>query len=155
MKAQLLQPPSHRLLALGLALLWPAGLHAVPITPVAWKQSNASNAARTAANLGNATGMDGAQTLLYNHDGSLVGEPTSVDNSQWNCRSESFSQTVLDQRRVWIIVDLGAVYDLSTLKVWNFNWDNTPGTPDLVEVTATVTGASSPKVFARFKASRN
>jgi autotransporter-associated beta strand protein len=121
MKPQLLQSPSLRLITLGLALLWPSALHAAPITPVAWKQSNASNAARTAANLGNGTGMDGAQTLLYNHDGSLPGEPTSADNSQWNCVSP-LTQAVLDDRRVWIVVDLGAVYDLSTLKVWNFNW---------------------------------
>jgi autotransporter-associated beta strand protein len=129
MKAQLFQSPFHGLLALGFALLWPAALCAAPITPVAWKQSNAGSAARTAANLGNATGMDGAQTLLYNHDGSLPGEPTTADNSQWGCVSTGFAQAVLDQRRVWIVVDLGAVYDLSTLKVWNFNWDNTAGTP--------------------------
>jgi autotransporter-associated beta strand protein len=129
MKPELLQSPGLRLITLGLALLWPSALQADVITPVAWKQSNAASAARTAAKLGNATGMDGAQTLLYNHDGSLPGEPISADNSQWNCRSESFSQTVLNQRRVWIVVDLGAVYDLTTLKIWNYNWDNSPGTP--------------------------
>jgi autotransporter-associated beta strand protein len=129
MKPQLLQSPSLRLITLGLALLWPSALHAAPITPVAWKQSNASNTARTAANLGNGTGMDVAQTLLYNHDGSLPGEPTSANNSQWNCVSAGFGQAVLDQRRVWIVVDLGAVYDLSTLRVWNFNWDDSPGSP--------------------------
>jgi hypothetical protein len=31
----------------------------------------------------------------------------------------------------------------------------TPGTPDLVEVTATVTGTPASKVFARFKATQN
>ena len=31
----------------------------------------------------------------------------------------------------------------------------TPGTPQLVEVTATVTGTAAPKVFARFRATQN
>ena len=52
-----------------------------------------------------------------------------VDYSQWVTRSESLSTAVFDQRRVWAIVDLGAFYDLSTIKIWNLQWDNPPGTP--------------------------
>ena len=104
--------------------------NADPITPVGAKQSSAFSVDRVAANLGNATGMDGAETLLYNHDGSISGEPTSANGSQWVTRSESLTQTVFDDGKVWATVDLGAVYDLTTVKIWNFQW-NLNGTTDL------------------------
>jgi hypothetical protein len=102
------------------------------IVPVQIKQSNAFNAVRVASNMLNSTGMDGAGTLLYNHDGSLSGEPTSADNSQWVTSSKVSGQTITQAvaaGKVWVVFDLGQAYDLTSIKIWNFNWDNSPGTP--------------------------
>jgi hypothetical protein len=78
--------------------------------------------------------MDPTEAYLYNQDEvGGVGETTSADNKEWCTGSEAGNgwtfQQVLDARKVWIVADLCAVYDLSTLKIWNFNWDNTPGIP--------------------------
>ncbi len=107
----------------------------VAITPVAWKQSNANAAARAAGYLSSATGMNGTQTYLYNQDGSISGESTTADYIEWVTTSQVQPGTAwtlsscMAAGKVWVVADLGAVYDLGTIRIWNFNWDNTPGTP--------------------------
>jgi methionine-rich copper-binding protein CopC len=101
------------------------------IVPVSARQSNAFSTLRLASNLLNNTGMDGTGTVLYNHDGLPTGEPNTANNSQWVTTSRvssgrSVAQEV-DAGKVWVVFDLGASYNLTTLRVWNFNWDNTPG----------------------------
>jgi hypothetical protein len=110
-------------------VLTAASANAAAITPVAWKQSSAMDATRLASNLANANGMDGTQTYLYNLDGSIAGEPTSANDVEWVTRSEGASNDVCAAEKVWIVVDLGAAYDLGMVHIWNFNWDNTPGSP--------------------------
>ena len=109
-----------------MAVVLPAVSANAAITPVAWKQSNAYDATRTATNLSNATGMDGTETYLYNHDGSIGGEPTTINYSRvGHPERRSLSTAVFDARKVWIVVDLGASYDLGTIQIWNFQWDST------------------------------
>ncbi len=109
--------------------------NAAVILPVAWKQSNSFNNLRLASNLSNATGMDAGQTLLSNHDGSPSGEPNTANDSQWMTSSKANPNTqagrdaAMAAGKIWIIADLGASYDLTSVQIWNFNWDNSAGTP--------------------------
>ncbi len=109
--------------------------NAATIIPTSWKQSNAFSNDRLASNLSSATGMSGDETILYNHDGSLLGEPTSANGSQWVTSSKANPNTqpgrdaAMTAGKVWIVADLGASYDLTTIRIWNFNWDNTAGSP--------------------------
>lgn len=122
--------------AIGSLLIAAAHAEPVNITPIRWKQSNAFSAQRTAANLGNTTGMDSTTDpiYLYNHDGSLAGEPTTANGSQWVTSSKATGTggqaAAATAGKVWIVADLGGTYDLSSIKIWNFNWDNSPGSPD-------------------------
>jgi hypothetical protein len=117
--------------AMSMALL--ATASAAPLVPVIWKQSNSYNNLRLASNLSNATGMNAGETILYNQDGSTAGETTSADNKEWMTSSKSPTVTTraaaMTAGKVWIVADLGASYNLSSIRVWNFNWDNTAGTP--------------------------
>lgn len=112
-----------------------SNLQAATIVPVAWKASNSFSALRTPNFLSNSTGMNGAETILYNHDASISGEPNTANNSQWLTSSKTNTGTLagmdaaMTAGKIWIIADLGASYDLTTIKIWNFNWDNTAGSP--------------------------
>lgn len=105
------------------------------IVPVEWKQSNAFNTLRLASNMGNATGMNTGEAILFNHDGAPSGEPNNANNSQWTTTAKTTGggaagiTAEISEDRVWVIMDLGASYDLTTIRIWNFNWDNTAGTP--------------------------
>jgi hypothetical protein len=117
-----------------MAVVLTAVSQGAPITSTGAKHSNSLSAARGVDKVLNATGMDPTQTYLYNQDGvGGVGETTSADNKEWNTGSETGPgwtfQQIMDARKVWAVFDLGAAYDLGKLKIWNFNWDNTPGTP--------------------------
>ena len=79
----------------------------VPV-PVAWKQSNSYSALRLADFLSNGAGMDGAETLLYNLDGTEPGEPTSANGVSWLTTSNGDEATAAAEGRVWIVADLGA-----------------------------------------------
>jgi hypothetical protein len=110
----------------GIALIITAtATHAATVAPVSWKQSNSFSAARTADNLSNASGMNGAETILYNLDGTVGGEPTSADNVSWMTSSNGDESTASEDGRVWLVVDLGASYDLGSINIWNFQWDHT------------------------------
>lgn len=110
-------------------------VNAATIVPIAWEQSNSFNSFRLASNLSNATGMDAGQTLLTNHDGSPSGEPNNANDSQWMTSSKANPNTqagrdaAMAAGKIWIIADLGASYDLTSVRIWNFSWDNTAGTP--------------------------
>jgi hypothetical protein len=108
------------------------------ITPVSWKYSNALNANRIPDNLSNAVGMDPTETFLYNLNtspafGAGVNEPTTADGVSWATATTptgTAAATAFGLQKVWIIADLGDTYDLSTIKIWNFQWQNT-STSDL------------------------
>ena len=125
--------PLFALSSLGVTLLLSA--RGAVIVPTDWKQSNAFNSLRLASNLSNATGMDSGQTTLFNHDGSPSGEPNNANNSQWTTSAKTTGggaagiAAEISEDRVWVVFDLGASYDLSTIRIWNLNWDNTPGSP--------------------------
>ncbi len=123
-----------QLAALGsLLCLLPAS--AAVIVPVDTKQSNAFGSLRLASNMLNSTGINVSQTTLYNHDGSPSGEPNSANNSQWSTTAKvntGAGRTIaleVAAGKVWVVLDLGATFDLTSIKLWNFNWDNTAGTP--------------------------
>jgi hypothetical protein len=100
------------------------------VTPVNWKQSNSFSVNRLASNLSNTSGMDAAETILYNLDGSPAGEPSGADGREWMTSSKSVNRAAaMAAGRVWIVADLGASYNLSSIRIWNFNWDNTAGSP--------------------------
>jgi hypothetical protein len=107
------------------AAMWVCSLsaNAAVIVPTAWKQSNAFSTLRLASNLGNATGMSAGETILYNHDGSPSGEPTTANSSQWTTSSKTTGggaagiAAEITEGRVWIVIDLGATYDLTAIKV--------------------------------------
>ena len=108
-------------------------LPAAPITPVAAKYSNAYSADRVPTNLFNATGMNVAETILYNLDGTIGGEPTSANGVSWVTSYTSAGgdtpSNVNDAAalgRIWIVIDLGASYTLEKIDIWNFQW-NTGG----------------------------
>jgi hypothetical protein len=101
------------------------------ITPVGAKQSNANSAARGATYLGVAAGMDATETYLYNQYAPLAtGETTGADLKEWVTTSQTGPgwvgglATCMTAGKVWIVADLGDVYDLSTIKIWNFQWQN-------------------------------
>ncbi len=107
--------------------------NAAVILPVAWKQSNAFNALRLSSNLSNANGMNPGETILFNLDGSPSGQPTTADNVEWLTSAKVTAGSSIAAEvaagKAWVIFDLGASYDLTSIQIWNFNWDNTPGTP--------------------------
>lgn len=111
------------------------GAHGQAINPagIEWKQSNAFSTLRLASNLENATGMDAGQSILYNLDGTPSGEPNTANNISWASTFRVTAPATLASEvaagKVWIVADLGASYDLTSVKIWNFTWDNTPGTP--------------------------
>jgi hypothetical protein len=102
------------------------------ITPVSWKYSNALNANRIPDNLSNAVGMDPTETYLYNLNtsgsfGAGVNEPTTADGVSWATSTTptgSAAATAFGLQKVWIIADLGDTYNLSNIKIWNFQWQN-------------------------------
>lgn len=94
------------------------------IVPIGWKYSNAYNSDRVAAKLSNAAGMDPTETFLYNQGAPLsTGETTSANGKYWMTTSKGTEATAAAAGRVWIVADLGGTYDLTTLKIWNVNWD--------------------------------
>jgi hypothetical protein len=101
------------------------------IVPVAWKQSNAFNTSRLASNLSNSTGMNVGETLLFNTDGTPSGEASNVNNISWVTSAKTTGggaagiNAEISENRVWVVVDLGASYDLTTITIWNLNWDPT------------------------------
>jgi len=96
----------------------------VDVTPVAWKQSNAFNSRRLAANLSNAAGMDATGTMLHNLDGSETGEPTSADGVSWTTSSAGNLPAAAASGRVWVVADLGATYPLDSIRIWNWQWNH-------------------------------
>ena len=97
------------------------------ITPVAGKQSNSFSLQRTVDNLLNAIGMNNEETILYNLDGSQPNEPTSANGVAWVTTSQLDEATAAAEGRVWIIADLGALYDLTAIDIWNFQWNLSGG----------------------------
>lgn len=100
------------------------------ITPVAVKYSNVYSADRVPINLFNTTGMNVAETILYNLNGSIGGEPTSANGVSWVTGSHGTETTAAAAGRIWIVIDLGASYNLEKLDIWNFQW-NHPTVGDL------------------------
>jgi len=109
-----------------------SGAHGQAIDPagIDWKQSNAFNTLRLASNLENPAGMDAAQTLLYNQNTTTpaAGETAGADNKYWMTTSRvaagSSLAAVMTAGKVWVVADLGASYDLTSVKIWNFQWQN-------------------------------
>lgn len=136
-------------IALSIACL--AGVHGATISviPVDWKQSNAFSGQRLASNLSNTTGMNGDGTVLYNLDGTLSGEPTNANGVSWltsskaNPNNLAGRQAAMADGKVWIIADLGDTYDITTIQIWNFQW-NLNGTTDLSD-----RGANQFDIFVR------
>lgn len=97
---------------------------------IEWKQSNAFNNLRLASNLENANGLDSGQTLLYNQNTTTAapGETAGADNKYWLTSSKVTSPdtlaTVMTGGKVWVVADLGAAYDLTSVRLWNFQWLN-------------------------------
>lgn len=127
--------PTAVLAAVSAGLLLTA--HGDIVVPTGWKQSNSFSNARLASFLSGATGMDETETVLYNQDGAGgTGETSGADNKYWmtsgkaNPNNQTGRNTAMTDGRVWIVADLGAYHQLSTIRIWNFNWDNTPGSPD-------------------------
>ena len=96
---------------------------ATGIAPVEVKNSNNHNSLRSASNLFSVNGMDGTETYHYNLDGSLPGEPTSMDNVSWRTYGATDPATAASEGRIWIVIDLGASYPLGNLDIWNNQWD--------------------------------
>jgi hypothetical protein len=103
---------------------------AIDAANIEWKQSNAFNTLRLASNLENPAGMDAAQTLLYNQNTTTpaAGETAGADNKYWMTTSRvaagSSLAAVMTAGKVWVVADLGASYDLTSVKIWNFQWQN-------------------------------
>jgi hypothetical protein len=121
------------LAATTLGLMSAATGQAIDPAGIEWKQSNSFNNLRLASNLENATGMDAGETILYNLDGTPSGEPNNANNISWltsaKVNAPATLATEIAAGKVWIVADLGASYDLTSIRIWNFNWDNTPGSP--------------------------
>ena len=124
-------------IAAGMLLGMAMSALAAPITPVAAKYSNAYSADRVPINLFNATGMNVAETILYNLDGTIGGEPTSANGVSWVTSYTSAGgdtpSNVNDAAalgRIWIVIDLGASYALGNLDIWNFQWETTADLSD-------------------------
>lgn len=100
------------------------------IAPTSWKQSNAITAPRTAGNLSNAAGMDTTETILYNQNTtvSAPGETAGADGKYWATSSKVTTPATLGTEitagKVWIVADLGASKNLTTVKIWNFQWQS-------------------------------
>jgi hypothetical protein len=101
------------------------------IVPVAWKQSNALGDLRTASFLSNGTGMNPEQTILYNLNASLAGEPNTANSISWATTSKTTAPATIAQEvaagKVWIVADLGGITNLSSLQLWNFQWAHSSG----------------------------
>ncbi len=124
-------------LAAGMLLGMVLSVPAAPITPVAAKYSNAYSADRVPTNLFNAAGMDANATYLYNLDGTIGGEPTSANGVSWVTSYTSAGgdtpSNVNDAAtagRIWIVIDLGASYNVEKLDIWNFQWETTADLSD-------------------------
>jgi len=117
-------------LAAGMLLGMAMSALAAPITPVAAKYSNAYSADRVPTNLFNATGMNVAETILYNLDGTIGGEPTSANGVSWVTSSFADVAAAATAGRIWIVIDLGASYALGNLDIWNFQWETTADLSD-------------------------
>ena len=52
----------------------------------------------------------------------LAASRPRANDVEWVTRSEGASDTVCAEGKVWIVVDLGASYDLGTIHIWNFQW---------------------------------
>lgn len=124
-------------LAAGMLLGMAMSALAAPITPVAAKYSNAYSADRVPTNLFNAAGMDANATYLYNLDGTIGGEPTSANGVSWVTSYTSAGgdtpSNVNDAAtagRIWIVIDLGASYNVEKLDIWNFQWETTADLSD-------------------------
>ena len=100
------------------------------ITPVAAKQSNSFSLQRTVDNLASGVGMNAEETIFYNLDGTEAGEPSSANGVVWMTTGELDEVGAAAEGRVWIVADLGGTYALSTLQIWNFQW-NLNGSTDL------------------------
>lgn len=102
------------------------------VVPTAWKQSNAFNNLRLASNLSNSMGMNEAQTILYNlngstpANGSIPAEPTNANNVSWLTSFKTNAPETLNgaaaNGKVWVVADLGGTYSLSSIRLWNFQW---------------------------------
>ena len=106
--------------------------NAATVAPVSWKQSNALSAQRLAGNLSVSSGMDGTEMVLYNLDGKIGSEPTTANGVSWCTSGRPNAKGLVSAAatgRVSIIADLGASYDLSSMRIWNFQWRN--GSQDL------------------------
>jgi hypothetical protein len=109
-------------------------LQAAPVIPVAWKQSNSFSNLRLASNLSNANGMDPTGAFLYNLNatpvfGTGINEPSSANGVAWLTTSKPNAaglSAAAASGQVWIVADLGAVYRLDSIRVWNFQWQNSP-----------------------------
>jgi Bacterial Ig-like domain len=100
------------------------------IIPVSWKQSNSFNNLRLAGNLSNTVGMSPDGTILYNLDGAPAGELNTANNSQWMTSAKGNLVNAMTAGRVWIVADLGAAYNISSIRLWNWQW-NLNGTTSL------------------------
>jgi hypothetical protein len=98
--------------------------------PVVWKQSNSYSGQRIADNLSNAAGMDVTETIFYNLDGSIGGEPVGGNDVEWVTSSNGDEAAACTAGKIWIIVDLGDSNYLGTINIWNFQW-NHPTVGDL------------------------
>ncbi len=98
----------------------------IVVTPSAVKTSTSLNAQRLADNLFNPSGMSVSGETLFNLDGSQAGEPASADGVSWVTPSGG-EATLLADRKVWFVADLGARYALKQVRIWNFQWDHSTG----------------------------
>jgi hypothetical protein len=80
--------------------------------------------------------MDATETYLYNQFAPLAtGETTGADYKEWVTTSQTGPGWVgglascMTLQKVWAVVDLGGVYELSTIKIWNFQWQNSATLP--------------------------
>lgn len=119
--------------ALCASLSLPQAATAQTIASPNWKQSNAITNPRVASNLSLAAGMDATETNLYNQNnsatfGTAAGETNGADGKYWATSAKVTSPatlaTELTAGKIWIVADLGAAYDLTSIKLWNFQWQN-------------------------------
>ncbi len=87
------------------------------------KASNSYSSDRLPCNLLNADGMDLTETYFYNLDGSETGEPTSANNVEWVTINPDLANAI-DQDKVWVVFDLGAVRQITQMDIWNWQWNH-------------------------------
>jgi hypothetical protein len=98
----------------------------IEVLPSVVKTSTALNAQRLSDNLFNSSGMSASGEVLFNLDASQPGESSSADGVSWTTPSGGEASLLAD-RKVWFVADLGASRALNEVRIWNFQWNHSTG----------------------------